>query len=142
MYSSTRKFTSIMDREDIRYSYEGVRENTKSEVVSVTYSGDNMDSIRVMFFFSEDCEDVAIHVFDMARVPSAKVSNVMEEINRQNSEYRFVRFYLDTDDNTIQLAADACFRENDVDEICLELLHRIVSISDDVYPIFMKAIFA
>ena len=54
MYSSTSKFTAAMDREGIKYSYQGVRERTKSEVIEIRYSGDNMNTITVTFFFSED----------------------------------------------------------------------------------------
>ena len=140
MYASTAKFTAAMERNGIRYSYQGVHSNTKCEIVIVSYASESMEVIPVVFYFTENCEDVAIYVFDLARVPSEKVAAILDVINCQNRKNRYVRFYLNPKENTIELAADACFRESDVGEICLELLWRVVAVCGNAYPEFMKAL--
>lgn len=37
---------------------------------------------------------------------------------------------------------DAAFRENDVGDICVELLFRSVELCDKAYPAFMQALWA
>ena len=51
-------------------------------------------------------------------------------INSLNRHFRFAKFVLDTDDNTIQVEMDTAFRSRDVGEICYELLIRMVDICD------------
>lgn len=63
-------------------------------------------------------------------------------INSLNKHFRFAKFVLDTDDNTIQAEWDAAFRSRDVGEICYELLIRMVDICDTAYPDLMKALWA
>lgn len=142
MYASTSKFLSFMEQKDIKYNYEGLNENTKKEIVKVNYSGDNMTTISVQFFFSEDCEDAAIRVFDIASVPKNKVDTIYKTLSDLNNKYRFAKFCFDPRDNTVQMEMDIVFRDANVGEVCVELLSRSVNICDGAYPEIMKAIFA
>ena len=128
MFDSTRQFVRAMDAKGIKHSDPEIS-NTGKEAITVTYTGDSMPSIRIRFFFNRDCEDVAIRVFDIVKVPDSKVDG-------------FFKFVLDTDDNTVQAEMDAAFRTHDVGEICLELMARCVDICDKAYPDFMKALWA
>ncbi len=142
MYSSTDKFVKLMERKGIKYSYEGVRSNSNNEVVVIKYNCDNVDTITVTFFFNSDCEDASIRIFDLVKVPANKAVSILQTVNKINNTYRFAKFCLDTNDNTIQLEMDPVFRGNDVAEICVELLSRSVNIADEAYPEFMKAIYS
>lgn len=142
MHASTSKFIDGMKRKGIKYTYEGQNERTKKDIVKVRYSGDNMDTIEVQYFFNDDCEDAAIRVFNMCRVPKDKIAGIYRVISAQNNHYRFAKFCLDESDNTIQMEMDPVFRANDVAEICLELLSRSVNICDEAYTEFMKFIYS
>ena len=61
--------------------------------------------------------------------------------NRCNKRFRWVKFYID-DDNDLIVEADGIIDEMTVGEECIELLFRTVSILDDSYGDFMKAIWA
>ncbi|OKZ97715.1 MAG: hypothetical protein BHV90_19190 [Clostridiales bacterium 42_27] len=141
MLDSTRQFIQAMDAKNIKHSDIETTESGK-EAVTVTYTGDSMPSVRMRFFFNSDCEDVAIRVFDIVKIPDSKVDGFFKEVNAANQRFRFFKFVLDTDDNTVQAEMDAAFRTHDVGEICLELMIRCVDICDKAYPDFMKALWA
>ena len=104
------------------------------EVVEVSFSGKNMNSVRTVFYFDADAEGVVIRVYDIAKVPEEKVDMMYPAANSLDRHFRFAKFVLDTDDNTIQAELDAAFRSRDVGEICYELLIRMVDICDTAYP--------
>ena len=141
MFDSTRQFIQAMDAKNIKHSDIETTESGK-EAVPITYTGDSMPSVRMRFFFNSDCEDVAIRVFDIVKVPDSKVDGFFKTVNEANRRFRFFKFVLDTDDNTVQAEMDAAFRTHDVGEICLELMARCVDICDKAYPDFMKALWA
>ena len=131
-----------MDQKDIKYNNRGPVGDKGREVVDVSFGGENMNTIKTRFIFEEDGESVAIRVFDIVKVPEEKVDMIYPAINSLNKHFRFAKFVLDTDDNTIQAEMDAAFRSNDVGEICNELLIRMVDICDKAYPDLMKALWA
>lgn len=139
MLASTKQFIDAMEAKGIRYDPRGPLDNGK-DVVIVPYSGDSIPSIRVQFFFDEDCESVALRVFDILKVPEEKTASMLAALNAQNAHFRFARFVLDTNDGTVQVEMDIPFRKYDVGDICLEMLSRMVNICDDAYPALMKGL--
>ena len=129
MHSSTQQFVRAMDAKDIKHSDPETAAGGR-ETVTVIYSGENIPSIRMRFFFDQDCQDVA------------KLDVLLKAINAVNRRFRFAKFVLDTDDNSVQAELDAVFRSHDVGEICLELMARCVDICDKAYPDLMKALWA
>ena len=136
------QFIDYMDQKGLKYDNRGPVGDKGREVVDVSFSGENMNTIKTRFIFEEDGESVAIRVFDMVKVPAEKVDVMYPAINSLNRHFRFAKFVLDTDDNTIQAEMDTAFRSRDVGEICYELLIRMVDICDTAYPDLMKALWA
>ena len=139
MLASTRQFIDAMEAKGIKYQDKGSLSNGK-DVIIVSYSGDNMPSIQVQFFFDEDCESVALRVFDILKIPADRMGSMLSVLNAQNVRFRFARFVLDSNDNTVQVEMDIPFRKYDVGDICLEMLSRMVNICDEVYPTLMKGL--
>lgn len=103
MHASTRMFSDFLKQKGRKFSVTEAAELEKStkDILKITFSGDNTD-VAMKFFFSEDCEDVAIRVFDLVKVPSGKIASVIVAINKLNGKYRFAKFCLDMKDNTVQ----------------------------------------
>lgn len=141
MLSSTQQFVTTMDAKGVKYTYQGTTESGKDRLV-LRYSGDNVSSMTLQFFFDADCESVAIRVFDLVKFPAEKLNNMYAAVNAVNNRFRFAKFCIDTSDNTIQAELDTPFRSYDVGEICMELTARTVDICDKAYPDLMKAIWA
>lgn len=142
MLSSVIQFVNYMDKKDIKYNNRGPLGDKGREVVEVSFSAKNMNSVRTVFYFDADAESVAIRVYDIVKVPEEKVDVMYPAINSLNRRFRFAKFVLDTDDNTIQAEMDTAFRSRDVGEICYELMIHMVDICDTAYPDLMKALWA
>lgn len=138
MLFSVSQFVNYMDHKGLKYNYRGPVGDEGREVVDVSFRGENMNTIQTRFFFDPDSESAAIRVFDIVKVPAEKVDAMYPVINRINRRFRFVKFVLDTNDNTIQAEMDGVFRANDVGEICYELLFRMIDICDKTYPDLMR----
>ena len=122
MLSSTRQFTDAMDNKGIKYEYKGTTDSGK-DIVVLSYTCENISTLTLRFFFDEDCEAVAIRMFDLVKFPESKLPTMLAAINQQNARFRFVKF-----------------RSHDVGDICLEYVSRCINICDDAYPELMKAL--
>ena len=108
MHSSTQQFVRAMDAKDIKHSDIEVTDSGM-EKVTVIYTGDSIPSIRMIFFFNKDCEDVAIRVFDIVKLPENKIDGFFKVVNEANRRFRFAKFVLDTNDNTVQAEMEFTF---------------------------------
>ena len=141
MLSSTQQFIDALEAQNLKYQNHGTSEAGR-EVIAVAFNGENMETVRVLFFFDADGESVSLRVFNIAKVPEDKAGAFLSAINEQNSRYRFAKFALDTDDNTLSAELDASFRDGTAGAICMEMLSRMIDICDSAYPAFMKALWA
>ena len=125
-------FMSYMDKEGIKYTDRG------DNVVKVVYSGDNLKSIPVYVFFDKDGGPmVQLRCWEIANFKD-KEAKALIACNEMNSTYRWVKFYLDKDADIIS-ECDAYLDEYTCGEECLNLVRRVVNITDDAYPTFAKA---
>lgn len=141
MLSSTQQFITTMDAKGIKYTYEGTTDNGKDRV-RLVYGCDNIPSLQIQIFFDTDNQGVALRVFNLVKFPEDKLDRMMRQICDLNNRFRFIKFCIDFSDNTVQAEMDGVFRDNDVGEICRELVGRTVTICDEAYPELMKAIWA
>jgi len=93
------------------------------------------------FFFDEDNHSVCIRVFQLLRVPIDKKFQVMELINQLNSNYRWVKFYTNADDD-VNVQTDAIINAENSGKITVELMARTYRVIDEIYPKFMHAIWS
>jgi hypothetical protein len=121
-----QRFARQLDAERIKYSV-----SDDNAVVRILYNGDNFKSLTFTFVFDHDGKSVGIRVFSIAQFTSAQLEDAYEFCNRMNDHYRWLRFYVD-EDRELTAALDAVIPADSVGEICVELLHRSVSIVDSV----------
>ncbi|MCD8087835.1 MAG: YbjN domain-containing protein [Oscillospiraceae bacterium] len=128
-------FMEYMDDKGIKYK------NVKDFVVQVTYSGDHLKTIPVYVFFDKDGDPmVSFKCWEIANFKE-KPEKGVATCNDLNAEYRWVKFYIDKDSDVI-CQADAYVDEESCGEICRKMVSRVVNISDDAYPVLMKALWA
>ena len=126
-------FKSFLDREGIRYN-EG-----NNEIISITYSAENTNSIEVFVRFDEDGKNrVTLVSFAIGEFPQAQFAKALVTCNMMNRKYRWVKFYIN-DNNCIAVSSDAILDEETCGDECMEYVIRIVKIIDGAYPEFMKA---
>ena len=125
-------FMREMDRQGIRYSDDGEFR------VSVSYSGDFTNSIKINVIFDKDGEGlVALRCWSFGSIPSNAREYMLERCNKLNAEYRWVKFYIDNDGN-LSVGMDAVVDIDSVGKECVQLVKRMVSIYDDAYPTLIK----
>ena len=127
-------FMNYMDREGIRYVETG------EFTVRVTYNGDNLKSIPVVVIFDEDGEAmVQMFCWEIANFKGKREKGV-EACNELNNKYRWIKFYIDKDEDVVAtidayIDAETCGRE------CVSLVNRFVSIVDGAYPVVMRHLY-
>lgn len=75
------------------------------------------------------------------RIPEEKLAEVIFLCNTLNSEYKWVTFYVD-DDNDLFIHDDAILSTENAADEAFELLVRMLRISEEEKPRIMKAIYA
>ena len=131
---------SFLDEKGVRYDYFA-RTEERHEAIKVSYNADNKDTISVILFFDDDGRTLNAKSFTIAKVPSAKLMDTYVILNELNYEYRWVKFYIDSD-NEVTVAGDAIVSPETVGAECYEIIQRYVNIIDEVYPRIMKVIYA
>ena len=133
-------FKAHLDEKGIKYTYFEPEEN-RAEAIRISFSGENTDSIAVTFFFDKDASSINVKSFSIAKIPTEKIIDIYVVLNELNNEYRWVKFYVD-DDNEVTVSGDAITDVATAGEECEEILFRYVKIIDEVYPRIMKALWA
>lgn len=92
MLASTEQFLAYLNANKLKYDYTEPEDDDKKDVVVVRFTGHNLSTITVQFFFSTDGEDAAIRVFDLFKVPEDRHDKIYKALNEQNNAFRFVKF--------------------------------------------------
>ena len=119
-------FTRQLDSENIKYSVD-----SEKDIVRVRYNGDHFKSVTFTFIFDDDGESFALRVFSISQFTNNQLNDAYEFCNRMNYKYRWLRFYIDSDDE-LTAAIDAVITPSTAGAECFELLARTVNIVDDV----------
>lgn len=97
--------------------------------------------VTVHVIFDPDGTSAQIITGPIASVPIEKTSQLMLALNECNCKFRWLRFYLDGDNDVIA-GADVLFTEQNAGDACTEVVMRAASIIDDAYPDIMKGIWS
>jgi hypothetical protein len=131
------EYQRYMDGHGIRYSV------ANDTIVSVTYTGNNCQSISVIVAFDQSGNNlVEFGSYCIGTVNTdEKYADAIVLCNQLNKQYRWVKFFVD-DDRSIVAKADAIVDFSSVGAECSEMVNRMVGIIDDVYPEFMRLMWA
>lgn len=131
---------NYFEAKSVRYDYFEPDEN-RSEAFKVAYRCENAESVSVFLFLDKDGCSLNAKSFSIAKVPAAKLMDVYVLLNELNEEYRWVKFFIDSD-NEVTVSGDAIIDEATAGEEAYEIVQRYVGIIDEVYPRIMKVIWA
>lgn len=119
-------FCRHLDEKKLKYD-----RNDERHIVNLKYKGDNFQSLGFTMIFDEDGESIAMRVYSIVQFKKAQLADAYNFCNEMNVKYRWLRFYVDSDDE-LTAAMDAVISEESCAAECLEVLSRTVSIVDDV----------
>ena len=101
-----------------------------------------LTSFSMLFISTDDDNDVSMRIFNFVRFDEEKRGSVLFAANKLNRMFRYVKFFVDFDDNTVTVAMDFPVSCDNVGQTAIEILFRMMDISDEAYSEFMKAIWA
>ena len=130
-------FAALMESNDMR-----VRLTDEDENVGFVGFDLGETNLGILVIFSEDCTDVSFVGRDFLKVPEDRSDVIYKVMNECNSQYRWVKFVWDEESGEATVRADARIEPETCAEECFGTLQSMVSIVKEVYPVFMKAIWA
>ena len=138
MVDTMKAFMDFLEDEGIEFEY-----NEEMEAVRLTADTDTAGPMEIIIGFTDGGDTVAIRCEEFLEFKSVNRQQVLEVCNSRNLDYRWVRFGLYDEDNTVLVAMDvdlAMFEEPEdrVPQIRWGL-DTLIGIGDEVYPEFTKA---
>ena len=138
MFKATKEICTAFDQNEFKYS---TKETDESSSVVFSWRVTNGTNYNIRFISRDDDSDVSIRVFSLLHIQDDKISSVIVALNKINSDYRYINFYLD-DDGDVDVKYDLPISTNNVGEVCVELTTRFITIIDKAYPVLMKALWS
>ena len=139
MLESAQSFMRELDA--IEWGYRPPRELESGKVVITCGINGKVNKYDMTFIFDEDGKTMGVRVFQLVKVPIDKKLQVMELVNQLNISYRWIKFLIDKEDN-VDLQADSILRGENTGKVGVELMVHMFKIIDEVYPKFMRTIWA
>ena len=110
-------------------------------IIRLSFGGGDFSYTHVVIsvIFDEDGESAQLATSPIASVPAEKTAKLLLTLNECNHRFRWVKFYLD-EDNDVIADADVIFDENNAGDAVIEMVMRTASIIDDAYSDIMTGI--
>ena len=128
------------DTEDLNYR-ESV-DNDGDVCLRLSFSAKNKPSVEVLLILDEEQKTLSLRSFDFCSVTEDKKQGIYKLCSDMNHKFKWVKFYLDENDNTVTLEDDAILAPENAGAEAMELMLRMVAIADTAYPFFMKYLWA
>ncbi len=97
-------------------------------------------SFEARFISRSEENDVALRIFNLLKFPPERTESMLLAVNDCNNRFRFLRFIVDTENNTVDAAYDFTVSAEEIGDAAHELLMRSAGIIDDCYPELLKEI--
>lgn len=138
IYNATREIEKEFQAADLNYTVEETEKLSFLQAGLVSKQG---IPAPMRFLSADDDNDVAIRVCPVARVPEDKKPQMLELINDFHNRFRYIRFYLDSD-NDLTASYDLPVKAESIGESAVEIFARFSQILDTVYPEIMRTIWS
>ena len=134
MKTCAKAFTDKLTSEDLKYEVKELNDETL-----VIFPYDNRET--VLAFSGDDGEYVQMMTVIESMMDDERFVVAVLACNQQNRRYRFVRFFVD-DDNDIRAFTDAFLDVNSAGEMCFGLLVRSLNIIKEARSEIMELIYS
>ena len=134
MLACAELFTNLLSSKGLKFD---VREDSDGDViVAFPYQG----KVTRCIFSGEDGTYLSLYLV-YERVPEDKYADGVLVANEMNCKWKWVKFYVDSD-NDLMLQDDAILTVETAADEAFELLVRMIDIADKSKPAIMKALYA
>lgn len=132
MLKSTEEFVCFLNQNNLKYCLDSINAND-NEQITMCITSQTMSDITIHFLFDSNNQIVYIRIWNLLKIPDQFNSIALTIINELNNTYRFVRFYLNTD-NGIDVFVDSFIQTGTIGNTCMNLGIITAKICDTVYP--------
>ena len=132
MLKSTEEFVCFLNQNNLKYCLDSINAND-NEQITMCITNQTMSDITIHFLFDSNNQIVYIRIWNLLKIPDQFNSIALTIINELNNTYRFVRFYLNTD-NGIDVFVDSLIHSGTIGKTCINLGIIIAKICDSIYP--------
>ena len=132
MLKSTEEFVCFLNQNNLKYCLDSITAND-NEQITMCITSQTMSDITIHFLFDSNNQIVYIRIWNLLKIPDQFNSIALTIINELNNTYRFVRFYLNTD-NGIDVFVDSLIHSGTIGKTCINLGIVIAKICDSIYP--------
>ncbi len=136
---ATQAIASAFDEHGMHYSIQEDEDGSGS-YISLSLECDNV-TFRALFISSGDDTNVAMRIYKLLKYPPERTGDILSVACDVNSDFRFVKFCVDTKTNTVDVEYDFAREMENIGEAAYELLQRAGDIIDQAYPKFMSSIY-
>lgn len=119
-------FVAQIEKEGLKYT-----KNAEDNRVMLNYSGDHFKSKTFVFSFDKDGKSFSLHVFSLVKFSDDQLDAAYKFCNTMNNKYRWLKTYVDSD-KELTVEYDGVIDASTAGPVCSEILHRSVSITDDI----------
>lgn len=132
MLKSTEEFVCFLNQNNLKYCLDSINANG-NEQITMCITSQTLSDIKIHFLFDSNNQIVYIRIWNLLKIPDQFNSIALTIINELNNTYRFVRFYLNTD-NGIDVFVDSLIHSGTIGKTCINLGIIIAKICDSIYP--------
>ena len=132
MLKSTEEFVCFLNQNNLKYCLDSINAND-NEQITMCITSETLSDITIHFLFDSNNQIVYIRIWNILKIPDQFNSIALTIINELNNTYRFVRFYLNTD-NGIDVFVDSLIHSGTIGKTCINLGIVIAKICDSIYP--------
>ena len=111
------------------------------QMISTGFELKNCPGIKVLIVFDPGDESVSLRSKDIARIPEEKKDSMFAVVNSLNAEFRWIKFVINEEDNTLFAEDDAVIQLDSCGEEILECCLHFAAIIDKAFPQIMSSIF-
>ena len=134
VYPATQAIYDALKAHDLEC---GIEARDEFSAVHVGINTKNA-SFEARFISRSEENDVALRIFNLLKFPEERTESMQLAVNSCNVKFRYLRFSLDTRNNSVDASYDFTMATDDIGEAAYELLMRSAGIIDDSYPDLMK----
>ena len=126
------------------FDSKGLKYDMSSDGMAITtgFALKNIAGVKILIVFDPDDGSVGLRAFNIAKIPDEKKDSMFAAVNSLNHKFRWIKFVIDEEDNTITVTDDAVIQLDSCGEEVFELCLRLAGIVDEAYPEIMSSIFA
>ena len=136
MFPATEEIAEFFEEKDVHFSISETEESSRVVAsVVVDYA-----AFTVYFISSDETNDVSVRVPHYVRFKEQNRRDMLRIANRMNDKYRFVKFTVNDDAESITIEYDFAEKTENIGPAAEELFRRLMQIAEEAYPEFMRAI--